>query len=91
MGVASSYCRRGHPCFKEPTETIVGLDTGDHPFSPPVFPPRATEGGDIGTGRIRPCLEVICSEMVLGLPGLHQHEKVAEERGARSHPHEHLA
>jgi hypothetical protein len=29
--------------------------------------------------------------MVLGLPGLHQHEKVAEERGARRHPHEHLA
>jgi hypothetical protein len=29
--------------------------------------------------------------MVLGLPGLHQHEKMAEERGARCHPHEHLA
>jgi hypothetical protein len=28
--------------------------------------------------------------MVLGLPGLHQHEKMAEERGARCHPHEHL-
>jgi hypothetical protein len=28
--------------------------------------------------------------MVLSLLGLHQHEKVAEERGARSHPHEHL-
>jgi hypothetical protein len=28
--------------------------------------------------------------MVLGLSGLHQHEKVAEERGARGHPHEHL-
>ena len=29
--------------------------------------------------------------MVLGLPRLHQHEKVAEERGAWCHPHEHLA
>jgi hypothetical protein len=28
--------------------------------------------------------------MVLGLPGLHLHEKMAEERGARGHPHEHL-
>jgi hypothetical protein len=28
--------------------------------------------------------------MVFGLPGLHQHEKMAEERGARGHPHEHL-
>jgi hypothetical protein len=29
--------------------------------------------------------------VILGLPELHQHEKVAEERGARRHPHEHLA
>jgi hypothetical protein len=72
-------------------ETIAGLGTSDHPFGPPVFPPRAAEGGDIGAGRIRPCLEVIRTEMVLGLPKLHQHEKVAKERGARSHPHEHLA
>jgi hypothetical protein len=29
--------------------------------------------------------------MILGLPGLHQHEKMAEEGGTRRHPHEHLA
>jgi hypothetical protein len=29
--------------------------------------------------------------MVLGLPGLHQHEKMAEERGTRHHLHEYLA
>jgi hypothetical protein len=72
-------------------ETIAGLGTRDHPFSSQVFPPRAAEGGDIGAGRIRPCLEVVRIEMVLSLLGLHLHEKVAEERGARSHPHEHLA
>jgi hypothetical protein len=72
-------------------EAIAGLGTSDHPFGLPVFPPRVAEGGDIGTGQIRHCLEVIRTEMVLGLPGLHQHKKVAEERGAWSHPHEHLA
>ena len=40
---------------------------------------------------MRPRLEVVRTEMVLGLLGLHQHEKMAEERGARRHPHEHLA
>jgi hypothetical protein len=72
-------------------EAIVGLGTGDHPFGPPVFPPRTAKGGDIGAGRIRPSLEVIRTEMVLGFPGFHQHKKVAEERSARRHPHEHLA
>jgi hypothetical protein len=71
-------------------EAIVGLGTGDHPFGPPIFPPRAVERGDIGTDQIRPHLEVIRTKMVLGLPGLHQHEKVAEERSARRHHHEHL-
>jgi hypothetical protein len=70
---------------------VAGLGTGDHPFGPPVFPPHAAEGGDIGAGRVRPRLELVRTEMVLGLPGLHQHEKMAEERGARCHPHEHLA
>jgi hypothetical protein len=72
-------------------EAVVSLDTDDHPVTTPVFPPRTAEGGDVGAGRIRPCLEVVGTEMVLGLPRFHQHEEMAEEGGAGCHPHEHIA
>jgi hypothetical protein len=72
-------------------EAVIGLGADDHPVSTPAFPPHAAEGGDVGAGRIRPCLEVVGAEMVLGLPRFHQHEEMVEERGAGRHPHEHLA
>jgi hypothetical protein len=72
-------------------ETVVGLGADDHPVGVSVFPPRATEGGDVGAGRIQPHLEVVGTEMVLGLPGLHRHEEMVEEGGTGRHPHEHLA
>jgi hypothetical protein len=72
-------------------EVVVGLGAGDHPVSVLVFPPHATEGGDVGASRIRPRLEVVGAEMVLGLPGLHHHEEMAEKQGTGRHPHEHLA
>jgi hypothetical protein len=70
---------------------VVGLGADDHPVATPVFPPRIAEGGDVGVGRIRPCLEVVGAEVVLSLPRLHQHEEMAEEGGAGGHPYEHLA
>jgi hypothetical protein len=72
-------------------EAVVGLRAGDHPVATPVLPPCVAKGGDVGAGRIRPCLEVVGAEMVLGLPRFHQHEEMAEEGGAGRHPHEHLA
>jgi hypothetical protein len=33
-------------------EAVVGLGVDDHLVSMPAFPPRATEGGDVGAGRI---------------------------------------
>jgi hypothetical protein len=71
-------------------EAVVDLGADDHPVGAPVFPPRVTEGGDVGAGRIWPCLEVVGAEMVLSLLGLHQHEEMAEEGGTGRHPHEHL-
>jgi hypothetical protein len=72
-------------------EAVVGLGADDHPVGTLVFPHHATEGGDVGASQVLPCLEVVGAEVVLGLPGLHQHEEMAEEGGARCHPHEHLA
>jgi hypothetical protein len=71
-------------------EAVVGLDAGDHPVASPVLLPRSTKGGDVDDGRIRPCLEVVGPNVVPGLPRLDQHEEVAEERSAGSHPYEHL-
>jgi hypothetical protein len=71
-------------------EAIVGLRASNHPVVVPVLPPCAAKGGDIGVGRIRPCLEVLGTEVVLRLPRLHPHKEMAEEGGAGHHPHEHL-
>jgi hypothetical protein len=54
-------------------EAVVGLGASDHPVAAPVFPPCAAEGGDVGYGRIWPCLKVVGAEVVLSLPRLHQH------------------
>jgi hypothetical protein len=72
-------------------EAVVGLGAGNHSVGAPVFPPRATEGGDVGAGQVRPRLKVVPAEVVLGLPRLHQHEEMVEEGGTGRHPHEHLA
>jgi hypothetical protein len=71
-------------------EAVVGLDADDHPIGALVFPLRATEGGDVGASQVLPRLEVVGVEVVLSLPRLHQHEEMAEEGGARRHPHKHL-
>jgi hypothetical protein len=62
----------------------------DHLFTP-LKVLSAAEGGDVGYGQIRPRLEVVGTEMVLGFPRLDQHEEMAEEGRAGGHPHEHLA
>jgi hypothetical protein len=71
-------------------EAVVGFGACDHPVGAPVFPPRDAEGGDVGYGRIRPCLKVVGTKMVSILPRLDQHEEMAEEGSAGSHPYEHL-
>jgi hypothetical protein len=72
-------------------EAVVGFGAGDHPVGALVFPPRAAEGGDVGYGRIRPCLKVVGTKMVPSLPRLDQHKEMAEEGSAEGHPYEHLA
>jgi hypothetical protein len=71
-------------------EAVVGLGAGDHPVVALVFPPHATEGGDVGYGQIRPRLKVVGTKMVPSLPRLDQHEEVAEEGSIGGHPYEHL-
>jgi hypothetical protein len=60
-------------------EAVVGLGAGNHPVIAPVFPPRTAKGGDVDYGRIWPRLEVVGTDVVPSLPGLDQHEEVAEE------------
>jgi hypothetical protein len=72
-------------------EAVVGLDAGNRPVAAPVFPSRATEGGDVDDGWIRPRLEVVGTNVVHSLPRLDQHGEVAEERSAGCHTYEHLA
>jgi hypothetical protein len=72
-------------------EAVVGLGAGDHPVAAPVFPPRTTKGGDVDYGRIWPHLKVIGTDVVPSLPGLDQHEKMAEEGSAGAHTYKHLA
>jgi hypothetical protein len=72
-------------------EAVVGLGASNHPVAVLVFPSHAAEGGDVDNGWIRPRLEVVDTNVVPSLPGLDQHEEVAEERSAGSHTHEHLA
>jgi hypothetical protein len=67
-------------------EAVVGLGAGNHPVAAPIFPPRAVEGGDVDDGWIWPRLEVVGTNVVPSLPGLDQHEEVAEERSAGATP-----
>jgi hypothetical protein len=71
-------------------EVIVGLGADNHLVGVPVFPPRATEGGDVGASQVLPRLEVVGTEVVLSLPGPHQHEEMAKEGGTARHPHKNL-
>jgi hypothetical protein len=71
-------------------EAVVGLHASDHPVTALVLPPCAAKGGDVGAGRIWPCLEVVGTKVVLRLPRLHQHKEMAKEGGAGHHTHEHL-
>jgi hypothetical protein len=72
-------------------EAVVGFGAGDHLVGALVFPPCATEGGDVGYGRIRPRLKVVGTKMVPSLPRLDQHEEMAKEGSAGGHPYGHLA
>jgi hypothetical protein len=72
-------------------EAVVGLGAGNHPVAVRVFPPRTTKGGDVDYGRIWPRLEIVGTDVVPSLPGLDQHEKVAEEGSAGGHTYEHHA
>jgi hypothetical protein len=56
-----------------------------------VFSLCSTKGGDVDYGQIWPRLEVVGPDVVPGLPGLDQHEEVAEQRSAGGHTYEHLA
>jgi hypothetical protein len=69
---------------------VVGLTAGNHLVAAPVFPPRVANGGDVDNGWIWPCLEVVGTDVVPSLPGLDQHEEVAEEGSTGGHTYEHL-
>ena len=69
----------------------MGFRGGDHPIRLPVFPFPTAEIGEVGGRRSKPRLEVVAPDLVLALPGLHQHEEIAEEGDAGLHPHKHLA
>jgi hypothetical protein len=58
---------------------VVVLGAGNHLVAALVFPPRTTKGGDVDDGWIWPRLEAVGTNVVPSLPGLDQHEKVAEE------------
>jgi hypothetical protein len=49
-------------------EAVISVRASNHLVVAPVLPPCAAKGGDVGAGRIRPCLKVVGAEVVLRLP-----------------------
>jgi hypothetical protein len=67
-------------------EAVVGFGAGNHPVVAPVFLPRTAKGGDVDDGWIWPRLVVVGTDVVPSLPGLDQHEEVAEEGSTGATP-----